>query len=497
MPWWLVPSSPTRPARSTARRTGASFWQTSWTVWSKARCRNVEYRATTGRIPPRARPVAKVTACCSAMPTSKTRSGNVGGQLRHAGPGRHAGGDADDAPVGAGQLDELVGEDRGVVGRLLPGPARRSATRRRRPSTRSASPVPRASCVSARGASVIGGRAAPWKPIWSVSAGRNPRPFWVRTWTIVGPGRASAGAERLVEGVQVVPGHDPDVGQAEVLEQLSRLGQLDDGGAQPPRPLEQRATDHRHLLDRAVVGALALLPGARQLDLRQVLRERPDRRADRHLVVVDDDEHLRLALADVVEGLERQTAHQRGVADDDRDPLQPVAQVARLGQALGDRQAGPGVAAVEHVVLRLGAARETADRRPAGEACRSDPVARSGACAGRPGGRCPRRSGRAATRAVDAGRSSARRRRATSRGGRPVTATVRMIVSRISAASSASWRSSMPRRSAGPWRSDRGWSRGKDAPCDRRCQVVRRDAQCKPVPRQVACFCDASDAPVS
>ena len=42
MPWWLVPSSPTRPARSTASSTGASFWHTSWTVWSNARWRNVE-----------------------------------------------------------------------------------------------------------------------------------------------------------------------------------------------------------------------------------------------------------------------------------------------------------------------------------------------------------------------------------------------------------------------------------------------------------------------
>ena len=104
-----------------------------------------------------------------------------------------------------------------------------------------------------------------------------------------------------------------------------------------------------------------MLPGARQLDLREVLGERPDGRADRHLVVVDHDQHLRLALADVVERLERQPAHQRRVADDDRDPLEPVAQVARLGEALGDRQARPGVPAVEDVVRRLGAAREAAD----------------------------------------------------------------------------------------------------------------------------------------
>ncbi len=66
-------------------------------------------------------------------------------------------------------------------------------------------------------------------------------------------------------------------------------------------------------------------------------------------------------MADVVERLERQPAHQRGVADDDRDPLEPVAQVARLGQPLGDRQAGPGVSAIEHVVRRLGPSREPAD----------------------------------------------------------------------------------------------------------------------------------------
>ena len=53
-------------------------------------------------------------------------------------------------------------------------------------------------------------------------------------------------------------------------------------------------------------------------------------------------------------------AHERRVADDDRDPLDAVAQVARQGQALGDRQAGAGVAAVEHVVGDLAAAREAA-----------------------------------------------------------------------------------------------------------------------------------------
>src|SRR6202043_1848800 len=44
--------------------------------WSKARLKNVEYIATTGRRPPMAMPAAEVTAVCSAIPTSKNRSGH-------------------------------------------------------------------------------------------------------------------------------------------------------------------------------------------------------------------------------------------------------------------------------------------------------------------------------------------------------------------------------------------------------------------------------------
>jgi hypothetical protein len=66
-------------------------------------------------------------------------------------------------------------------------------------------------------------------------------------------------------------------------------------------------------------------------------------------------------IADVVERLERQPAHQRGITDHDRDALHAVAQIAGLSEPLRDRQAGPRVAAVEHVVRRLRAAWEAAD----------------------------------------------------------------------------------------------------------------------------------------
>ena len=185
---------------------------------------------------------------------------------------------------------------------------------------------------------------------------------------------------------------------------------------------------------------------------REVRRERADRRADRHLVVVEHDQQLRLALADVVERLERQPAHQRRVADDDRDPLEAVAQVARLGQALGDRQAGAGVAAVEHVVGRLATAAGSRRRRRAGAASRSAQAAgqqlvRVGLVAGVPDDPVARRLEQPVQR--DRQLDDARAR---SRGGRRSCATVRDDrLADLDARAAASWTSSSPRRSAGSW----------------------------------------------
>ena len=278
------------------------------------------------------------------------------------------GGDRDDPPVGPGQLDQLGAEVGGVVRRLARRIGRRLGRRRVVGHPRV---LDRASPLAA---------AVPFAPFGRASTSRgHRRQRGPVEPDLVGLGRAVAAAllgpdvdddrpaqlerlrERPLERLEVVAGHDADVGDPEVLEQLARLGEVDDRLAEPARQLEGRPADDGHPADRPVVGRPARLPGRRQLDLAQVLAEGADRRADRHLVVVEDDQQLRPAVADVVERLQAEAAHQRRVADDDRDPLEAVAEVAGLGQALGDRQAGAGVAAVEDVVRRLAPAREAAD----------------------------------------------------------------------------------------------------------------------------------------
>ena len=104
----------------------------------------------------------------------------------------------------------------------------------------------------------IGGSAAPWNPTWSASAGRKPRPFCVRTWTMTGPGSVERLLEGLEQGMEVVARDEPDVGDPEVLEQLARLGEVDDRPREPLAQLEDGRADDRDPLDGPVVGALAL-----------------------------------------------------------------------------------------------------------------------------------------------------------------------------------------------------------------------------------------------
>ena len=83
-------------------------------------------------------------------------------------------------------------------------------------------------------------------------------------------------------------------------------------------------------------------------------------------------DHARLALADVVERFQGETAHERCITDDDSDVLAAATQVTRQGQTLRDGDARAGMASVHDIVDALGAARKAADASAAAAACRSD-----------------------------------------------------------------------------------------------------------------------------
>ena len=73
---------------------------------------------------------------------------------------------------------------------------------------------------------------------------------------------AKCPADRVLECPHVVARDNPDVGDAQILEQAARLlGELDDRCPEPLRENERRRPDEWQPFDQPVVYALALLPG--------------------------------------------------------------------------------------------------------------------------------------------------------------------------------------------------------------------------------------------
>ena len=303
-----------------------------------------------------------------------------------AGPGGHSRRDRHDVAILPGRGDDLLGEVVRVVGLL--GHAGLLRRGRHRPAVAGARPGRDRRDLAG---SERAGRTAPASLMGvghrrqrgAVEADLVPLRRTVAA-PLLGPDvhedrdvHGEGATEGVLERPQVVAGNHADVGDPEILEELAGLGEADHRLAHAAAELQGRRTDHRDPLHQLVVAALRLLPGGGELDVGQVLRERPHRGADGHLVVVQDDEDRRAPVAEVVQRLQREAAHEGRVADDHRDPLHAVPDVTRGGEACRDRETRPGVAAVEHVVLRLAAPREAADpsklaerpepRIPAGE----------------------------------------------------------------------------------------------------------------------------------
>ena len=108
-PWWLGPSAPVMPARSRANTTGTPCRPTSRLAWSKARLKNVEYIATTGRSPPMAMPAAEVTRLLGD-PDVEEPVWPAGLEGQQAGGPGHGGGERDDPFIVVGRLEQRLGE---------------------------------------------------------------------------------------------------------------------------------------------------------------------------------------------------------------------------------------------------------------------------------------------------------------------------------------------------------------------------------------------------
>ena len=174
--------------------------------------------------------------------------------------------------------------------------------------------------------------------------------------------------------VEVMPVDRADIVEAEFLEQraaadheaagifLGAVGAVGDYFRQVLAQLFGR------LAQRAV--------GLAGVEPRQIGRHGADRRGDRHVVVVEDDDQARVHGAGVVHGLIGHARRHRAVADHGDDIVGSAGEVARDCHAEAGGNRGGGVRGAERIVIALGALGETG--QAAAGAQRADAVATPG-----------------------------------------------------------------------------------------------------------------------
>ena len=261
----------------------------------------------------------------------------------------------------------------------------------------------------------------------------------------------------------------PGLAVAHVLQDRQQLVQVvavDRADIIEAQLLEHRAAgDHaaRELLgaQRADLQRLRQLGGKLLADLaqraigvageqpRQIARHRADRRRDRHVVVVEDDDQARVHRAGIVHRLIGHAGGHRAVADHGDDVVLAAGEVARHGHAERRRNRGRGMRGAERVVFALGALGEAG--QAAAHAQRADAVAAAGENLVRIGlmADVPDDAVVAACRTRSAARRSVRPRPSPAPRWPPVTATASIVSVRSSSATCRSWLSSSLRRSAG------------------------------------------------
>ena len=160
--------------------------------------------------------------------------------------------------------------------------------------------------------------------------------------------------QRLLQPGNVVPVEGTEVAHAQVLEEAGRVPQLPQGGLRhlhaPLEGVTHPGDALGHLLE-AVGPAHYLGVGA---EANQALGEPRDGRRVAAAVVVEHDDHVAAAVADVVQPLEGHAPGQGSVAYDGHHPAPGVGRVEGGGQAVGVGQHGGCVAVLDPVVGGLG-----------------------------------------------------------------------------------------------------------------------------------------------
>ena len=198
MPWWVAPSAPTRPARSTANTTGQPRQHHVVHAADRTPAAGTSNRCTPpGAGPACASPAAKVTACCSAMPTSCTRSGKRSARCDQRAAFEHRRGDHHHARI-ALHLRLERGREGVAPGLLATAAAHQLAVAQ----------LVRTHGVAAGAPVELGGPETPAL----LGAG-------VHDHRLLAP---AGGSERLGQGVEIVAVDGAQVGEAHRLEERAR-----------------------------------------------------------------------------------------------------------------------------------------------------------------------------------------------------------------------------------------------------------------------------------
>ena len=165
--------------------------------------------------------------------------------------------------------------------------------------------------------------------------------------------------EVLLERLQIVSVHRPQVAQPEFFEQR----RLDEEVLRLALPLHVHPI-HLHArgeaLEERLHVVMELVVRLVRADPVEVIRDRPDILRDRPLVVVEDHDQPLGRADDIVQRLERDSAGERSIAAHGDHVLLGSAQVAGRGHAEGRGKRGAGVSRPKRIVRAFPAIEETA-----------------------------------------------------------------------------------------------------------------------------------------